>query len=520
MDATEPLWTNAPRKGEYPTYTGQGDHFDVAVIGGGITGITCAFLLKRAGLRVAVFEAGTIGSGVSGRTSAHLTQVLDIRFHQLAKKVGDAACADIARSCREAIDFIEHTAIDQEIDCDFKRVPGFLYAQTSKEAEVLERERTACLRAGIAAQWGRSIPLPFDLAGVLEFPNQARFHPRAFVYGLAAQIPDERCSVFEHSRIEAVHDGAPCRLTLEGGAHATAGRVVMATHTPLNAVLLQTRLSHYQSYVVSGPSPLQLEGLYWDLEDPYHYIRAVKVNGENHLIVGGEDHKTGQEKDTQAAFDRIAAYARRLGVTVEHAWSAQVVEPVDGLPLIGRNAGTSRVFVATGYSGTGLTFGTVAAQIIAGELTGVPHAAAEHFHATRFTPLTSIGTYLSENVDYPLHLVGDALAPAEAGSVDEVGPGEGRLVRVAGKRLAVYRDFDGSVRAVSSVCTHLACHVHFNNAERTWDCPCHGSRFDVEGRVLEGPALKPLARAELSDEHKHEEAEPDVPLGMKPLGGH
>ena len=520
MEATEPLWASAPRKGSYASYGGEGDHWDVVVIGGGITGITCAWLLKRAGLSVAVFEARQIAGGVSGKTSAHLTQVLDARFSELTKRVGDSAVAEIARACREAIDFIEQTALGQEIDCDFMRVPGYLYAQTSKQAEFLDHERAACLRAGLDARWGPALALPFGITGALEFPNQARFHPRAFVYGLAAQIPDERCSVFEHTRIEAVHDGAPCRITTEDGAHCTAERVVMATHTPLNALLLQTRLSHHQSYVVSGPSPLKLEGLYWDLEDPYHYIRPVTVRGESHLIVGGEDHKTGQEQDTEGALERIAAYARRLGVTVEHAWSAQVVEPVDGLPLIGRNAGTSRVYVGTGYSGTGLTFGTLAAKIIAGEILGDPHPAAEHFEATRFTPLTSMPSYLSQNIDYPMHLVGDAVAGAEVKSVDEVAPGEGKLVRVGNRVLAVYRDYEGSVRAVSSVCTHLACRVHFNNAERSWDCPCHGSRYDVEGRVLEGPALRPLARAELGDEKSGAEGESPLPPGIRPVGQH
>jgi nitrite reductase/ring-hydroxylating ferredoxin subunit len=221
--------------------------------------------------------------------------------------------------------------------------------------------------------------------------------------------------------------------------------------------------------------------------------------------------------------DRIAAYARQLGVVVEHAWSAAVIEPVDGLPLIGRNAGSNRIYVGTGYSGTGLTFGTLAAKIIAGEITGNPHPAAEHFEATRFTPLQSMRAFLTENVDFPLHLVGDAVAPAESPSVDAVATGEGKLVRVNGRRLAVYRDFDGSVRAVSSVCTHLGCHVHFNNAERTWDCPCHGSRFDVEGRVKDGPALRPLARAELATPGEKATGEDEAaipPPHITPLGSH
>lgn len=512
MEATEPLWMNVPRKDVYARHMGQGRHWDVAVIGAGITGITAAWLLARSGVSVAVFEAYQVGSGATGRTSAHLTEVLDLRYHQILKNRGEEATREIAKASREAIDFIERIAQEEQINCDFKRVPGYLFAQTEQQAETLSEEQMACARVGMPVRWAdQPLALPFAVAGALEFPLQARFHPRAWLLGLAAAIPEENCEIFEESRVSNIEDGEPCRITFANGSWATANRVVMATHSPMNWLWFQTRLARYQSYVVSGPSTLALEGLYWDMDDPYHYIRNIEVDGQPQLIVGGEDHKTGQESDTEGAFDRIAAYAKRLGVDVTHAWSSQIIKSADGLPMIGRNAASKHVFVATGFDGNGLTLGTVAGRLLAEACLGKTSPLAEQFEATRFTPLESIKSFISENVDFPVHLVRDAVASAEAKSVGQVTPGEGKLVRVDGKRVAVYRGLDNQVHAVSSVCPHMGCQVHFNNAEKTWDCPCHGSRFDVEGAVLQGPALKDLEKIELPPESAPRRREREAP---------
>jgi Rieske Fe-S protein len=274
----------------------------------------------------------------------------------------------------------------------------------------------------------------------------------------------------------------------------------MATHSPLNWLFFQTRLARYQSYAVAGPSSLSLEGLYWDLDDPYHYVRSLEVDGQQWLIVGGEDHKTGQERHTGAAFDRLAHYASKLGVSVERAWSSQVVRAADGVPMIGRNAASKRVFVATGYDGNGITYGAMAGKLLADACLGKSSQLARTVEATRFTPAASFKSFITENVDFPAYLVKDAVAGAEARSVDEVEKGDGKLVRLGGKRVAVYRDPENKLHAVSSVCTHMGCHVHFNGAEKTWDCPCHGSRFGVDGAVLQGPAVKDLAPVDLTEE--------------------
>jgi nitrite reductase/ring-hydroxylating ferredoxin subunit len=315
---------------------------------------------------------------------------------------------------------------------------------------------------------------------------------------LAARLPGPNSYVFCNSRVLTVDEGEPCRLHLENGGTVTCERVILATHSPLNRLALETKLAQYRSYVVSGPSPQAPHGLFWDTQDPYHYVRRHVVDGRVHLVVGGEDHKTGKPPENDDPFARLEAFAYRLGLeVVEQRWSAQVVEPVDGLPFIGKNAMSERVFVATGFSGTGMTFGTLAAMILSDACLDRENSYAALYSATRVKPLASLGSFLGENVDFPLHLLSDRLRPPDVRSLDEIPKGEGKIVLVRGERLAVFRAVDGSLSAVSPVCTHLGCHVTFNSAEKSWDCPCHGSRFGVDGNVLDGPAVKPLSRREV-----------------------
>jgi Rieske Fe-S protein len=286
---------------------------------------------------------------------------------------------------------------------------------------------------------------------------------------------------------------------LEHGPVIRAKKVFVATHAPLNRVFLQTKVHAYRSYVLAyGDVPLS-DGLFWDTEDPYHYFSRFAVDGTPYLILGGEDHKTGTEVDTARHHAALRTWAdqRFTPHIPTHSWSAQVEEPVDGLPYIGRNSVSENVFVATGFSGNGITFGTVAAQIVADLVNGRESPAGELYAATRIKPLASAAEFVSENVDFPVHFVSDRLHPAEVKTADDIAPGQGKTMRVRGERLSVYRDPAGALHAVSSVCTHLGCLVKFNATETSWDCPCHGSRFGVDGAVLDGPATRPLPKKDL-----------------------
>lgn len=487
------LWIATAPGTAYPPLRGDLE-VDVAIVGSGITGITAAGLLKAAGLRVALLEAGRAARGVTGHTTAHLTEVVDCSFEDLIETFGlDGARLALA-STRAAVEHIARAVRRLKLRCDFQRVAGYKYAEGRGGLDALGEEHEAARRIGLATSVVKDVPLPFRTAGALRFDRQAQFHVRRYLLPQAARIPGGGCHLFEDTLALEVKDGEPCRVVTERGT-VTARDVILATHAPLDNKTIQTKVAQYQSYVVAcriaGPAP---KGLFWDDEDPYHYIRSQPASRGDVVLIGGEDHKVGQEDDTEGRYQALLDYARdRFEVRgVDYRWSAQTVEPMDGLPYIGRDTGAGHVFVATGFSGTGMTFGTVSALLLASLVRGRAHPWAELFDSGRLKPARSAGPFLKENVDYPTYLVRDRLARPKGRSPSDVRRGGGKVLLVDGERVAVSRDEKGAVRAVSAVCTHMGCLVRWNGAERSWDCPCHGSRFDATGRVVHGPASRDL----------------------------
>ena len=497
---SQSLWIATSSQPRRPRLEGDLE-VDVAIVGGGITGITAALLLQRAGKRVCVLEARRVAEGVTGHTTAHVTEAIDARYATLERRFGRDGARLAAQASRAAIDFIEAHATK---DCGFEKLPGWLFTERDDDLEELHQEYEAAKRAGLPVTMTDEVPLPFATRAAVVFPNQAQIHPRAYLLPLIDEIERGGGLIFEETRVVAIEGGDPCLVRTNQG-NVRAAFVVEATHAPLNRVFLQTKIGSRRSYVLGAVVAQQaLHGLFWDTDDPYHYLRSAG----DVLLVGGEDHKTGNEDDTFACYERLASYlAARFGVReLRHRWSAQVIEPVDGLPFIGRNSMSKRVFVATGFSGTGITFGTLAAMILSDEILGRTNPWGELLSATRVKPIAAFTDYVTENVDFPLHFVKDRLTAAEVRRVDDIERGQGKLVRVHGRKLAVYRDDRGELHALSPVCPHLGCHVTFNDAERTWDCPCHGSRFTPDGRVVNGPAtgnLKPHALPETTRETKH-----------------
>jgi len=493
---TESFWTREPSPG-YPRLGVADLAVDVAVVGGGITGVTAALLLKLAGKRVALLEARRIGGGVTSGTTGHLTEVIDTPYRELEKRFGADGAALVAASSRVAIEQVAELDARFETRCRFERLPGYLYSERSDDRERLDEELDCMRRAGLSVG-SAEVPLPLSIPAGIRIDNQAQFHPLKYVLALAARIPGQGSYVFEQTRVHNVDEGEPCRVHTAKGPSLRAEKVLLATHSPLNQVVLQTKVAQYRSYVVSGRVEHAPHGLFWDRDDPYHYTRAYRDESGTELIVGGEDHKTGIGENDDAPFERLTAYAARLGLEQpKFRWSSQVVEPVDGLPFIGRNAGAEHVYVATGFSGNGLTFGTIAAMILKDACLGAKNPYSELYDPGRLKPFTRLSSFLAENVDYPLHLLSDALKAPTARSLDEIPKEDGRIVRVSGRRVAAFRDTGGRLHVVSPICTHLGCHVAFNAAEKSWDCPCHGSRFDVDGNVLDGPASDPLERIDL-----------------------
>jgi glycine/D-amino acid oxidase-like deaminating enzyme/nitrite reductase/ring-hydroxylating ferredoxin subunit len=514
---TNSVWSEATPAPPYPPLSGNVT-VDVAVVGGGITGISTALLLARAGRRVAVVEARRIGKGESGKTTAHLTEALDVPYHVLISRFGVDGARLAAAGQRAAIERIAAFTDECAIDCDFRRVSGYAYAETRAERAALEREAVAARKLGLNTTLVERAPLPFPIAGALRFEDQATIHPRIYLQGLERAFVALGGRIYEDTQVIAIDEGEPCRVISDRGVVA-AEDVIVAAHVPIvNRVLLHAKLAAYRTYVVgvdlAGDAGVG-DGLYWDMASPYHYIRAHTVGARRYLLVGGEDHKVGESDDTTAPFDRLEAYVRvRFGRDVaptDYRWSGQIVVSADGLPYVGRNSLSNDVFVATGYAGNGITQGTLAAMVLTDEICGLANPLTELLDATRIKPLASVGAVLAENLDYPKHLLADRLP----GSHDEgtealaaIPPGEGRVLSVGGERLAVYRNANGQLGALSPKCTHLGCLVHWNTTEKSWDCPCHGSRFDPHGRVLNGPAVNALEAREIPG--MEEEQEPVV----------
>lgn len=497
---TASLWAPSGDARGLPSLT-QNLAADVVVLGGGVSGLTTALRLAEAGKHVVLLEARTLASGVTSGTTAHITAAVDARYATIAKDFGKAGARIVAASSVEAIEHIATRVLQLGIDCDFVRLPGYLYTESANGRPELLEEYKAAREAGLDVELDVPLSLPFSTAGSVCFPEQARLHPLRYTDGLARAALAAGVKIYEHSRAVDLTDGEPCEVLLESGAKVTAAAIVCATHVPLNRLFLHTKLVHKQSYVVAFKGLPVEEALYFDTCDPYHYLRAATLAGEDYLIIGGEDHKTGTEDHTQISFERLLVWAReRFGTErPDFHWSAQVVESIDGLPYLGRNSATKHVYVLTGFGGNGFTFGTVGALLVSDLILGKESPWADLYAATR-VKASAVGAFVRENKDVPVHLIGDRLERPEVSSVDQIECDQGRTLKQRGERLAVYRDRAGALHSVSAVCTHMGCLVHFNEAERSWDCPCHGSRFDVDGGVLDGPALQPLAPVVL-DEH-------------------
>jgi len=491
-DSNVSLWIDTRSAPRFAALAGRLET-EVLVVGSGITGLTAALLLQQAGRRVAVVEGLRLAQGVSGHTTAHVTEAVDARYHALRADFGRDGARTVARSSRAAIELIRTLARTVTPRCDLTPVPGFLYSESADDAGALNDEMEAAREAGLVVSMTQDVPLPFPVAAAVRFEDQARFHPRRYLVPLAEEIVRGGGRVFTETRVLDIEGGEPCRVETDRGP-ITAGHVLVATHSPLNKLFLQTRVAPYRSYVLALRVDRPVgDALFWDTGSPYHYVRRQRVAQEDLVIVGGEDHKVGHESDTAARYEGLLEWSReRFTVrSVEYRWSAQTVEPVDGLPYVGTTPQSDRVLVATGYSGNGMTFGTVAAILMRDLVLGRANEWAELYATGRIKPLAAARDFVSENVDVATRFVADRLRPPAA---DEVGvePGQGRVVDRGGEKLAVFQPESGDAAVVSAICSHLGCVVTWNSAERSWDCPCHGSRFAVDGAVIDAPATRRL----------------------------
>jgi glycine/D-amino acid oxidase-like deaminating enzyme/nitrite reductase/ring-hydroxylating ferredoxin subunit len=493
--AAESLWLEAPAPRSHSAL--QGDlEVDVAVLGGGITGLTTALLLKREGARVAVVEGARVGGGVTGCNTAKVTALQSTILSTIRARHGEEAAALYAEASLAAVEQVAALAAEEEIDCGLARRPAFTYAAEDAELSSVEQEAETAERAGLSVVLTDDIDLPFPVAGAVGLAEQVEFHPVRYARGLAAAIDAGGSVVLEATPALAVEDGSPCRVLTATGT-VTAERVVVATHYPLlDRGLFFARLKPERSYCIAARvSGAPAQGMSISVGGT---TRSVRSYGDL-VIVGGEGHQTGAPAAVPERFVRLEEFARRHWEVdeVTHRWSAQDPSAYDHLPVIGRYSPiSSRLYVASGFMKWGLTGGTFAGIVLRDLIAGHDNAWAARFDPNRLS-LRSAPELAQVNAKTGLHFFGDRISPAQESSADDVPVGEGRVVRDGLGKTGVYRDEEGAVHAVSLRCTHLGCILRFNSAERSWDCPCHGSRFDVDGSVLEGPATTPLSRRPL-----------------------
>lgn len=475
---------------------------DVLVVGGGITGLTAAYLLLKSGLSIAVMERGRLAQAETGHTTAHLTYATDARLSDLVKTFGRDHAQAAWDAGASAMSQIQSIVGEIGIDCELRAAPAFLLA--APDADLEAESKRLRDEAAVAASMGFDVAFvetaPLFRRPAICFANQLKFHPLKYLAGLVGEIVRLGGHIFENT--DASQFQSDPRCVIANGHTVSFDFAVIATHVPLqgnrgilSATLLQTKLAAYSTYAVEARASANVfaDMMWWDTANPYLYLRVDRRERSDMLILGGEDHKTGQESDTEVHFQRLEHKLRGIApdAAIERRWSGQVIESVDGLPYIGE-VGDGQ-FIVTGFGGNGMTFGTLAGMMARDAATGLKNPWRELFAIERKT-LSTTWDYLRENSDYPFYFAKGHLAAAEAESLEAIARGTGKIVRVDGHKAAAFRDEDGKMHIHSAICPHLGCVVAWNAAERTWDCPCHGSRFQATGEVMNGPAEKGLEK--------------------------
>jgi glycine/D-amino acid oxidase-like deaminating enzyme/nitrite reductase/ring-hydroxylating ferredoxin subunit len=473
---------------------------DVCVIGGGIAGLTTAYLLTRAGKQVVVIDDGPIGGGETARTTAHLSYAIDDRLYRIAKWHGDEKAKLAVESHSRAIDEIEKIVSMEQIDCDFCRLDGFLFeAEESSDDLDDELESAQHLGLGEIKLVERASVKEFDSGRALLFPNQGQFHILKYLAGLAKAIESNGGRLFSNTQaVEWKGEDSP-RVKTQNAGNIKASSIVLATNYPLMSKMF-AKLPAYRTYAIGVRVPKgSIEKvLMWDTGDPYHYIRIQEESDHDVLIVGGEDHRTGQENDGEDRFQNLWKWTAERFPSAEkviHHWSGQCFETHDGLAFIGPfSEDEPHVYLITGDSGMGMTHGTIGGMLVSDLILGRENPWAEVYSPSRLAT-QSITEAVPEVIKSTAPYV-DWITGGDVSSVDDIKNGEGAILRDGLSKIAVYRDEDGKLFRRSAVCTHMGCIVRFNSAEKTWDCPCHGSRFGVEGHVINTPAMSPLEPVE------------------------
>jgi glycine/D-amino acid oxidase-like deaminating enzyme/nitrite reductase/ring-hydroxylating ferredoxin subunit len=487
-------WNDTARPHSFPRLSGDFEA-DVAIIGGGIVGVTTARMLKDRGLKVVLVEALAIGEEVTGKSTAKITSQHNVALTEIERKFGEDGARLYAEANETGVRTLIELAATHAIACGLERKPAFTYTNDDKEVSRLEQEVDTARRFGLPASLTRDTGLPFEVLAAMRWDDQAQFHPVDYVKGLAATVPGDGCQIFERSRVVGWD---PQRITTDRGS-VRARHVVMATHLPLGktGLFFAQNYPHMHPVIMGRADPKRVpDGMYISAESPRHSVRGHRdERGDSWLIFAGPAFKHGHVDEERANFADLERFALgHFGVTPDYRWTNEDYTPMDHAPFIGRSSAIGESYlVATGFNAWGISNGTAAAILIADLIEGRDNPWLKLFDATRIKPIAGAAEFVSGNAATAAHMIGGYLA-RKPDSFDELAPGEAAVLKVDGENVAGFRDESGALHAVSAVCTHMGCLVGWNENDRSWDCPCHGSRFALDGEVIHGPAVRPLAR--------------------------
>jgi glycine/D-amino acid oxidase-like deaminating enzyme/nitrite reductase/ring-hydroxylating ferredoxin subunit len=479
-------------------------NFDVVIVGAGITGITTGLLLQKAGRSVMIAEAHNMGFGTTGGTTAHLNSFMETPFTQLIKNFGEEKAKLVAKAARQALDLIKKNVDEYSIDCSYKELQGYIYALNEEQVEELDEVTEGFEKVGIPVSTCNTIPVKIPFVKAIEIPQQGQFHPTRYIQALAAEFEKLGGVLMENCRVTAVDENDMLDITTSQG-QVKAKNLIYATHIPPGVNLLHFRCAPYRSYVVAARLKNEKdypEGLAYDMDDPYRYFRTQEVDGKKYLVAGGEDHKTAHEENTEGCFTRLEAYLRKFYEveSIDYRWSSQYFDPVDGLAYIGHLPGHGQnMFVATGYGGIGMTNSHIAAQLLTDLIITGENEYKHLFDPNRLKPVAGFEKFVKEAADVVGNFISGKFSNEKLHSLVELAPGQAKVVSYEGHKVALYKDERGELHAVNSACTHIKCNVGWNAAEKSWDCPCHGSRFSFDGTMLTGPARKDLELIKLEE---------------------
>jgi len=492
-----PYWIHSTTKDPYPTLK-KDITVDVAIIGGGIVGITSAYLLKENGLKVAIIEGNELCHGTTGYTTAKITSQHGLIYNKLKTNMGEERAQQYAASNEYAISFIEDTIKKENIACDFHRLPAYIYTLDPSYRDKLEQEAKIALSLGIKASFLEEIPSFFPVLGALCFENQAEFHPVKYLLALTKKISGDNSYIFEHSRAVEVQEEGRCVVTTAEGYKVSADKIIIASHFPCydGLGLYFSRIYTEMSYVIAAKIKETFpKGMFINAEDPGRSIRSQATPQGELILFGGDHHKTGHGPDTKTHYENIYSFGKEHYnlEKVHYHWATQDCMTVDGIPYIGALSNKStNIFVATGFGKWGMSNGTVASIILTDMARGIENSWSPVYDPSRFTPIPSAAKLLKENGSVAASLIKGKLTPVPNSADLEIG--EGKILQGEQDRIGVYKDEEGKLHIVNATCTHLGCQLVWNNVEKTWDCPCHGSRFTIDGENLEGPAFLPLSK--------------------------